>query len=720
MKNSLKRTLSAALALFLVVVLTVGAVPVSAKESDKLVDKFYDETIHKYYDDVYAAIYSYAVDQGVIADAIASIDAMIAIVMDSKAQIPEPPVVPDLPEDGEDIEIKPEEVPWDDVPEIMDTLVGIDPGLAEAIPDEVIQEVPADVIEKLEENGVLDKIPTSVLDKVPQETIDQLPDDLRDKLMGMLGREDVPGDVEIPGDIEIPDDFEIPGDIEIPEDFEIPMVFSLRNTTAQNTNSSYEAYVNFINALNAECDELIATLEELKAILQGDEITTWEGLVEKVHYLEEELPVRINRIQLLWGVVASYAIDGLPMYDETTDPEQVREDVLAAIDSMVKIEKVINEDLIPAIDAALKALADWLYDPACIVLETFLDKEINSANELVDAMEIVAGMTEKEIRDRVEQIVYEATHADYVIDQNSYYVSLGNIVSRNGYVQMLRELLEVPGKDLSVDGMSIEAAVDYIKSNKDYIQKADLITIAFGETDSLFDIIESVLNQKANEDCDWEKQLGQKAGEFEVKIKAMLDNLYNELDANGINGDQAEAIICAVETYAYKLVAHAVSIEKTAQAIQTINPEALIVVAGAYNPISELTITAGDKTVDLGSYIDYLFAAFGVYDLGYAIITEKFIYVDAPDVDVNMQKAELTTEWAANLKLTDLMPSETGHKYIATQIYKALNIIRTPGGEEPKPEEPPKSGDSFGMIACATVSMGAALALLISKRKYFI
>ena len=111
----------------------------------------------------------------------------------------------------------------------------------------------------------------------------------------------------------------------------IPVVFSARSRSAsQNnttSNNAYSEYVNYVNQLKKECDELLDTLNELKATLEGDDLSAWDGFVDALHYYEEELPERIERIKYLWAVISSYVIDNVPVYDENTDPEQVKTDI---------------------------------------------------------------------------------------------------------------------------------------------------------------------------------------------------------------------------------------------------------------------------------------------------------------------------------------------------------------------------------------------------------
>lgn len=762
MMNLRNRKLQAVIALVLALTLMLGAMPVTGfaaseeGESSKLVDSFYENVVNKYCNDIYAIAYEYALQSGLREAAIAKIDELIVMVEDYQTQIPE---VPELPEDSEELpEDWPEEIPddvWTEVPELLEQLP---PEMIEQLPPSMIEQVPPTVIEELSPE-VLDKIPDSVLDKIPEDTIDQLPEDLRNEILGRL--EQYNGFNNVPVQ---------------------PLVYSLRaRSSAPSTTNGYTEYVKYINQLKQECAELLATLNELKAILEGDDLSTFEGLRDTVHYLEEELPERIERIQYLWFIIATYI-------DEDEDPETLKEDFLDGIAFAVEIEETIINDVVPAIDEAFQAAAEVLYDPTCELLEVFLDKKVSTVEDIENAINAISAMSEEERKARIEEIVFDATHADYDINDDSCYVAFGNTLVRNSYVELLAKKLGVDVINHSKSGMSIEQMAEQVSNYKKDILKADLITINFGEIDTFVDAINNVATSKVDYDIDWKSYLGENFTKIEEEIDAALSDVYAALSDNGIDGKRAEALVAAVEVYCYKYLVHAVNVQKVVDKVQEINPDALIVVVGAYNPLSNTTYNHNGEIIEFGTYMDYIFDAFGLFDLAYAIITDNVIYVDAPDVDVLLDEDELTAEVFAKINSLSLMPSADGHEYIKEQIFNALNICDhgfgewvetkapdcTEDGEEtrtcskcgktetrivdalghdwhwvvdkeptktenglkheeckrcgekrnidtviPKLEEIPPTGDAVGAVAMVTIALGALLGLLVSKRKYF-
>lgn len=642
MKNLFSRKFSAVLSLVLVFALILGVAPTAVfaandekSESSKLVDIFYKEIVNKYLEEGYTAAYQWAVKNDVIVDAIAEIDEMIARVEELKAQIPE---LPELPDDPEEM---PEEIPWEDID--PDFLSQVPPTMIDQLPDSVFESIPSDYLTHIPED-TFNQVSPETLEKLPQETIDELPDNLRDLIMGRLDQTNTPVQ---------------------------PMMFGLR---AQSSNSSYEDLVDHINKYNQECDELLTTLNELKGLLEGDNLSTFEGFVEAVHYLENDLPVHINNLEELWVYIADYIIAEVPVYNENTDSEDVRADVLNSLSTLAEIENAINYDVIPAIDSAMEVAAESVYEPLCDLLGLFLEKQVGSADEIADAIGIISEMSDEEIKQRVKELIEDATHEEYVIDKNSYYVAFGNIYNRDTYAEALAKKLGVQFKNYTKADMTIEQMAESVSNYKDDITNADLITLNFGVVDSFLEVLNNIASSKADYDMDWVKYLGADAAEKEAKVDESLAKIYKELTDNGVDGKDAKFVVESVKLYAYQCVVHSVNLHKAVEKIKAINPEALIVVVGAYNPLSDATYNHKGEIIKIGEYIDYIFKAFSVYDLAYAIATDNVTFVDAPDVEVVLDEKEVDIDMYAKLNILALMPTEEGHEYIKEQIWNALII----------------------------------------------
>lgn len=630
MNYLLSKKRNTVISLILVLTLVLGLSPISAfaatekSESSKLVDIFYEEIVNEYYDDVYSAVYELVAESGVIQNAIAEIDGLIALVEDAQARIPSD------------------------------------------VPDEIPEELPEDWPEE---------IPDNWLEQIPQDVLDQIPPEVLEELLNKYGH----GSAQ-------------------------PAVV----TASAEPANEYTEYVAYVNQLREETALALTTLNEMKAILEGDDLTTLEGLDETLDYLTGTVRERLERIELLWVLIAA----------ESDELAETMESAVEAIEQIELIEKELKTNIIPAVDAALEAIAAVAYNPACEVLGIFLDKQVSSADEVADALKKIAGMSEDEIMARIDELVKNATHAKYAIDDESLYVAFGNITSRNSYVKLLAEELKVDYKDKSVAGMTLEILADQISAYKTDISKADLITLNFGEVEAFVEVVTNVAASNANYNLDWVRYLGEDYADIEKDIDEALEAVYAELAASGIDAKLAEACVAAVEVYAYECLVHAFNLDKVVTEIKKMNPEALIVVVGTYNPLQDVTYDHNGTVIELGAYVEYLFNAFGVYDLAYAIISDDVTYVDAPDVDTLLNETALSTEMLAKLSAINLMPSDAGHKYIQEQIWNALTITR----EEKEDDGPAPTGDYNLLIPVAVLfalSAAAAVVMGIGKKRSF-
>ena len=141
----------------------------------------------------------------------------------------------------------------------------------------------------------------------------------------------------------------------------------------------------------------------------------------------------------------------------------------------------------------------------------------------------------------------------------------------------------------------------------------------------------------------------------------------------------SDLAVTAIESYAYSCVAYAVNLPMVADMINQINPDALVILVGTYNPLDGAVIDLGETKLDVSEYLDYLAKAAGIESLIYSIVTDDSIYVDAPDVETKLtDKAldllDIMKEFAID-QGANLDPSAAGHEYIKDQILDALNIV---------------------------------------------
>ncbi len=513
----------------------------------------------------------------------------------------------------------------------------------EEVKTKIPEDVPEEIPEELPEDWP-DEIPENWLEQIPEDLLDKIPEDLLQDLIDRYGSGN-------------------------------GSAAAVAVVADEDTSNPYTEYVAYVNKIREEVDTALDTLNELKDILEGDDFATYEDMRETVDYVQEMLPERLENIQLLWILLA-----------EETDSELDADMILDVLDTIEKVEYELENTVAPAVDEALEVVAAVVYDPACKLLEIFLEQDVDSAEKIRDAIEEISNMSEDEIKARLEEIIYDATHHEYVIDDESLLVAFGNITARESYVKLLANELGIEARDHSLNSLTIKQMVENFANYQADIAEADLITLNFAEVDSLLKIIENAVAYGADYDMDWSLYLDADSMDIKAELDALIADAYSLLEEQGVEQKYAETVVKAVEYYLYNCVSYGVELDRVVSKIRAVNPNAVVVVVGPYNPLNNTTFDYNDTTIAVGDYVDYLYAVLGVYDLVYAVLTEDITYVNPTDVEVVLGVTELTEDVLADITSITLMPSSAGHQTLKQEIYDALIITADDDDETDDPE----------------------------------
>lgn len=392
------------------------------------------------------------------------------------------------------------------------------------------------------------------------------------------------------------------------------------------------------DAMVAAGEEVLAAIDEIVAIVLGESDA---DIVEAIEALQASFD----------GVVA--VAEGL--YDEVEAAVEVAEAVLAEVDALVVEVAEAAPELVAAIEEAVAAI-DAAIAEAMPYIEAAIEEAIAYVEELIAEFEAA-------IADAIEA----ATTCDYVIDEDSYYLAIGDEVAAD-YANIVAAELGVKNSAIDVDADDL---LDTIEAKKADIEKADLITLGYGNAE----IIEAVLDYVAEPtELDWAKYVGT---EYEGYVEEAIAAVQAELAKNGIEGEAADLILDAVEAYAYEYTALLCNYPAAVEAIKAINPEAQVIIVGMHNPLAGLVVDVEGTEVAVGDYVDYIIAASNAYYFGYALLTGNAIYVDAPDAAIGLDADKVYGADDLIGLLTDVdafYPTEEGNAYIAEQILNAMNI----------------------------------------------
>lgn len=295
----------------------------------------------------------------------------------------------------------------------------------------------------------------------------------------------------------------------------------------------------------------------------------------------------------------------------------------------------------------------------------------------------------EEIKEELKKIIYEATHADYAIDDDSFYVALGDgSAVSDSYVDYLAEMLGVDYENLAKKDITTEDTLALIDAKANLLAKADLITI--GYTSNIFnfavaDAIDKIMDGEKPVDYDWEGLIGKENAEYVDKaLEEAYKLLVNEAGMGGkfYEGTYADAVLATVEAYAYEYSAHLLTYPEVLDSIHAINPEALVVIVGLHNNIENAVVNLEGTEVAIGDFVEWIVGAANLQSLVCAILTDNTIYVHAPEVEtLKESKGESVVYDDISKFITELLISGhkfentvVGNEYVAQNIYNALNI----------------------------------------------
>ena len=228
---------------------------------------------------------------------------------------------------------------------------------------------------------------------------------------------------------------------------------------------------------------------------------------------------------------------------------------------------------------------------------------------------------------------------NYVVDEDSMYVSLGDAV----YGEELAEMLGLSDKYLAFD-----LTDDYLEA----IAGADLITIRLDNGEALWFALSQVYDPQP---LDWDKYLdeeGQAAlDEILAGIKAELlangqaevlaEMLSESLDMPGVAiAPEAvtELVAFTIECTLYSYAEYIDRLSVVLENVYTVAPDATVVITGIQNPLEDLDLSMLGLDFDLSEYakaVDFVIAGLNVQLVAAAFANENTIFVknaDAQDI----------------------------------------------------------------------------------------
>ena len=436
---------------------------------------------------------------------------------------------------------------------------------------------------------------------------------------------------------------------------------------------------NIIAAYDGEKTAADATIGEVMDLLNK--------CYEKAYgYADQEGYINVALDALQDAINELQAID----LSKTSLTEAGKADVAAQIKELVDILEAAK---------ALLSEADVLDKKTVTAWKALVAEAKGAMNSLIAFTTLKADDNLSEIVEKIiaklEFLFGDATHGEYTIDPDSHYVALGDSSAvSTSYVDMLAaEMANISGANysftnLAQDGLMIQDVYSVLNENKAEIEKADLITIGFSSNSFSNFAAEQVMNliDEVPLDIDWTKYVGEEGLPY---IELVRKELRKYLADSGVSGeylgiDYTEVLAVALESYVYSYIAYTYNLPKVIEELNAINPDALVIIVGMYNPLDGVVVELDGAQLAVGEYLQRLVNVINAETHLAAILTGHAIFVDAPAVEVSNTKKEMTIKQFlmefTYYKAVALNPNQNGHTYIKDQILNALTIYADPVG----------------------------------------
>lgn len=455
----------------------------------------------------------------------------------------------------------------------------------------------------------------------------------------------------------------------------------------------YAEALGLCDAVEEKIAELEAMLEELKAQLENTSEELKAEIEEKIAEVETAIEELKAQLEALKDAIAEMVTEVKTQVDAIVDEIKAKiEEIETTIKTQIEEIKAAATELKAAIESAVDEAVAEIVDEILAVIEENINDLEALAEELAAKLEELVDETVAALIAAWEAAVEEATRGDYVVDKDSYYVALGDGSALSpSYVDLLAAELGLSERyeNLAEEGLTVEAALNNIAAYAESIAKADLVTVGFNNNTLVNYMVVQMFNYMMGEAVDtpdWTVYVGEEGIPY---VEEALANVYAELVAQGLNRDLmgtnlADALMVAIENYAYAYVEQVASYPALISAIHEISPDALVVLVGMYNGLNGVVVDIEGNEIELGQYVQDLVDAANLESLLYAIIVDDTVYVDAPEVEtvatvadatkVNLMKFILGGESVRDELFAALNPSVNGHEYIYDQIMNALNV----------------------------------------------
>ena len=228
----------------------------------------------------------------------------------------------------------------------------------------------------------------------------------------------------------------------------------------------YAEALGLCDTVRDQIAELEAILEELYAALEKATGEAKEAVLEEIAKVETAIAELKAELETLMEKINAVIIDVNATVEEAIANVKA---AIAEIKEAVAELKAEIEMLLEEAKAAIKNQIDAAIEAVVAELEALLKAQLESLEDVVAALEAASIEAVKKLKAIVDQLVYDATHAEYVIDMESYYLAIG---SDPEFAKLLAQALDLEKSYGVTDWDNVDLAS---------VLKADLITLSYNE-----------------------------------------------------------------------------------------------------------------------------------------------------------------------------------------------------------------------------------------------
>jgi len=463
-----------------------------------------------------------------------------------------------------------------------------------------------------------------------------------------------------------------------------------------------------IEAIEAAIADLEAQLAEAQKALE-EAIAAVEAVVEAIKAAIENGVETVEEILAAIDAIVDFAEETIAGVQTAIEGiVNAAEDVSAFVEELIAngivaaemIEEIIDT-VMDIIDGVKAELEKGDIEVAIEEIRNQLTagyEELQAMLAAIDAaiaeqLDAIVGDLEAALaqaQDEFEEALYNATHGEYYCDNQTVAVYKDNTA-----------LLEIADK-LALSEASLDEAGVILYQADPHI------------------FVEAVVDGLQGDVPNWDTHV------TDEEVLAYLEQTKADL-VEKLEAEYGEAVAGmlepVVDSLLFAVVNYAIINIGTIEEISAINEDALIVAVGMYNPVQGMTITVEGEIIDIEALCQYLIDVTDVYNLLYAMIGEKAIFVDVSDAETTELDGlvindltniiELAQKYAA---LIETLVEETaitaaGVDYMYNKIDAAIEMVHNGSCPECEVKDIPVTGVEFE-AATATMTTGSTLQLV--------